>query len=76
MVEKGITRIGLATVYAKAQFFAVGSQRQEYLDTYHLFGDPAMRIVLSESTEPPPTATPDPVAPTLFMPLLGAQPDP
>jgi len=88
-LDQGIDRVGLAALAGKAALWAnAGGVHTELIDTYHFFGDPALR--LPPSAMPPVTPTPvlTPAAPTstpppgptatppatLFLPHLCAPP--
>lgn len=69
----GPQRIGPASMAAKLALFASGASR-DLVDTYTIFGDPAMLLALPEElTGPPPDPTPGPADRSLFLPLVSGR---
>jgi hypothetical protein len=74
----GPQRLGPATMAAKLALFA-GSTSRDLVDTYTVFGDPALALALPESVTGPPPATPTPTPPPatpgerrVYLPLARA----
>ena len=76
LLQQGTNQVGLAAVAAKAALWVEGGGAHvENLDTFHLFGDPALRVALPEAAPPAqPTATSPPPAATSEPPIETAEP--
>lgn len=62
-------RLGAATIAARLALFASG-EAPDLIDTYTIFGDPALRLAVpAEFVEQPKTPTPN-AQPRLYLPLL------